>query len=362
MSMPNSFLYGILLSMKVAMYYRNNDVRVEEMPVPKIGIGELLVKVMASGICGSDVMEWYRIKKAPRVLGHEIAGEIVQLSPELSAISHQPSALKIGDRVFVSHHVPCNTCRYCLSGYHTSCETLHRTNYDPGGFAEYLRVPEINVDRGVYILPDDMSYEEGTFIEPLACVIRGQKVANLKPGQSVLIIGSGMSGILHINLAKALGAGRIIGTDVNDYRLNAALRFGADAVINAKENVPERVKKLNDGRLVDCVIVCTGAMPAIEHALQSVDRGGTILFFAVPEPGINISVPINDFWRNEIKMMTSYGAGPSDLSVAIDLIRAKRVDVKNMITHKLSMSEAHLGFKLVAEARDSIKVIIEPWR
>lgn len=341
--------------MKVAMYYRNNDVRVEEMPVPKIGKGEMLVKVMASGICGSDVMEWYRIKKAPRVLGHEITGEIVEIGEEVTNY-------KKGDRVFVSHHVPCNTCHYCLSGYHTACETLHRTNYDPGGFAEYLRVPEINVDRGVYVLPENMSYEEGTFIEPLACVLRGQKVAGLKPGQNVLVIGSGMSGLLHINLARALGAGKIIATDINDYRLKAALKFGADAVINAKEDVPKRVKELNEGRFADLVIVCTGVMPAVNQALQSVDSGGTILFFAVPEPGINISVPINDFWRNEIKIMTSYGASPADLSLAIELIKAHRVDVKDMITHKLAMSEAGLGFKLVAEGGESIKVIIEPWR
>ncbi|MFA4828952.1 MAG: zinc-dependent dehydrogenase [Thermodesulfovibrionales bacterium] len=341
--------------MKVAMYYRNNDVRVEEMPVPKIGKGELLVKVMASGICGSDVMEWYRIKKAPRVLGHEITGEIVEIGEEVKNY-------KKGDRVFVSHHVPCNTCHYCLSGYHTACETLHRTNFDPGGFAEYLRVPEINVDRGVYILPDGMSYEEGTFIEPLACVLRGQKVASLKPGQSVLVIGSGMSGLLHVNLARGLGAGKIIATDINEYRLKAGLKFGADATINAKEDVPKRVKELNEGRLADLVIVCTGVMPAVNQALQSVDSGGTILFFAVPEPGINISVPINDFWRNEIKMMTSYGASPTDLSLAIELIKAHRVDVKDMITHKLAISEAGLGFKLVAEGRESIKVIIEPYR
>jgi L-iditol 2-dehydrogenase len=346
------------LSMKVAMYYRNNDVRVEEMPVPKIGKGELLVKVMASGICGSDVMEWYRIKKAPRVLGHEITGEIVEAGEGVKNY-------KKGYRVFVSHHVPCNTCRYCLSGYHTACETLHSTNYDPGGFAEYLRVPEINVKSGVYILPENMTYEEGTFIEPLACILRGQRVANLKKGQSVLVIGSGISGLLHINLARDAGAERaekIMATDVNEYRLNAALKFGADSVINAKKNVPERVRKLNDGRLADCVIVCTGAMPAIEQALQSVDKGGTILFFAVPEPGINVSVPINDFWRNEIKMVTSYGAAPSDLALAIEFISAGRVNVKDMITHKLGMSEAQLGFKLVAEAKESIKVIIEPWR
>ncbi len=341
--------------MRVAMYYSNKDVRVEEMPVPKIGKGELLIKVMASGICGSDVMEWYRIKKAPRVLGHEITGEIVETGEGVKNY-------KKGDRVFVSHHVPCNTCRYCLSGYHTACETLHKTNYDPGGFAEYLRVPEINVDRGVYLLPENMSYEEGTFIEPLGCVLRGQRVVNLKPGQSVLVIGSGMSGLLHVNLARALGAGKIIATDINKYRLDAALRFGADDAIHASENVSRRVRELNENRLADCVIICTGAMPAINQALQSVDSGGTILFFAVPEPGINVSVPITDFWRNEIKIMTSYGASPSDLAIAIELIKAQRVNVKDMITHRLSLSEAGLGFKLVAEAKESIKVIIDTGR
>lgn len=341
--------------MRVAMYYNNKDVRVEEMPTPEIGSGEILVKVMASGICGSDVMEWYRIKKAPRVLGHEITGEIVEIGEDVKSY-------KKGDRVFVSHHVPCNTCRYCLSGYYTACDTLHKTNYDPGGFAEYLRIPEINVDRGVYLLPENMSFEEGTFIEPLGCVLRGQRLANIKPGQSILVIGSGISGLLNINLAYALGAGRIIATDINKYRLDAALRFGADAVIHASENVSKRVRELNEKRLADCVIICTGAMPAINQALQSVDRGGTILFFAVPEPGINVSIPITDFWRNEIKIMTSYGASPADLAIALELIYSQRVHVKEMITHRLSLSEAGLGFKLVSEAKESIKVIIEPWR
>ena len=143
--------------MRVAMYYSNRDVRLEEMPIPTIGPGELMVKVLASGICGSDVMEWYRVKKAPRVLGHEIAGEIVEVGEGVDQY-------RIGDRVYVSHHVPCNTCHYCLNGYHTVCDTLRTTNFDPGGFAEYIRVPTINVDRGTLILPKESSFEEGGFI------------------------------------------------------------------------------------------------------------------------------------------------------------------------------------------------------
>ena len=173
--------------MRVAMYYNNKDIRIEERPKPKIGPGEILVKILASGICGSDVMEWYRIKKAPIVLGHEIAGEIVETGQGVEKY-------KVGDRVFVSHHIPCNTCRYCLNGFHTVCETLHTTNFDPGGFAEYVRAPQLNVDRGTFVLPDEVSLEEGTFVEPLGCIIRGQRVAGLRPGMTVLILGSGISG------------------------------------------------------------------------------------------------------------------------------------------------------------------------
>ena len=341
--------------MRVAMYYNNRDVRLEEMPTPQIGPGELLVKVMASGICGSDVMEWYRIRKAPLVLGHEIAGEIVEVGENVEQY-------RLGDRVFVSHHVPCNTCRYCLNGQHTVCETLHTTNFDPGGFAEYLRVPRLNVDRGVFLLPDGVSFEEGVFIEPLACVVRGQRVARLQPGQTVLVLGSGISGLLHIALARALGAGRIVATDINEYRLDAAQRFGADVAIHAKDDVPARLRQANEGRLADLVIVCTGAFPAFVQALQSVDRGGTVLFFAPTEPGVDLPVPVNDFWRNGITLMPSYGNSPLDAVVAIELIRARRVPVREMITHRLSLAETGLGFRLVAEARESIKVIIEPYR
>ena len=340
-------------NMKVAMYYNNNDVRIEEMPVPSIGDNELLVKVKASGICGSDVMEWYRIKKAPRILGHEITGDIVEIGKNVKKY-------RIGDRVFVSHHVPCNTCRFCLNNQHTLCHTLHSTNFHPGGFAEYLRVPEINVDRGVFVLPKEMSYDEGVFIEPLACVVRGLKTAEMKPGQIVLVLGSGISGLLQIKLAKAWKAGKILATDVEEYRLKAAKKFGADAVIHAKDDVPEQVKKHNDGKLADLVILCTGAPSAVKQALKSVDSGGTILFFAPTEPGIEIPFPLFDLWNKQIKMVSTYAGSPEDINIAIDLIKSKKVNVVDMISHKLPLSEAAKGFQLVAKAQESIKVILEP--
>lgn len=338
--------------MRVAMYYNNHDVRVEEMPVPNIGDGELLVKVMASGICGSDVMEWYRIKKAPLVLGHEITGVIVEVGKGVKDY-------KVGDRVFVSHHVPCNICHYCLNGHHTACETLHKTNYDPGGFSEYIRVPRLNVDRGVYILPDGISFEDGTFIEPLACVVRGQRLAKFKPEQSVLIIGSGISGLLYIKLLHTSGARRIIATDINEYRLNVARQYGID-VVNARDNMMERFLELNNGRLAEFVIVCAGSLKAAMQSLEYVDRGGTILYFAVPKPEEKVPIPLNEFWRNEITIMTSYGAGPEDIETAITLLKTGKVWVNDMISHRLSIDKAQFGFQLVAEARESLKVIIEP--
>lgn len=338
------------------MYYNNRDVRVEEMLIPQIGPGELLIRIEASGICGSDVMEWYRIHKAPLVLGHEIAGEIV-------AAGDGVTRYREGNRVCVAHHVPCNTCHYCLSDHHTVCDTLRQTNFDPGGFAEYLRVPAINVDRGVYLLPDEVSYEEGTFTEPLACVLRGQRMAGLQPGQSVLIIGCGISGLLHLELARAQGAGRLMATDLDESRLKMAGQFGAEAAILAQDDIPARVREANNGRLADRVLVCTGATSAAVQALYSVDRGGTVLFFAPTEPGVTLPISINDlFFRNDITLTTSYAGSPADHLRAVELIRSRRVRAREMITHRLSLAEIGLGFQLVAQAQKSMKVIIEPQR
>ena len=340
--------------MRVAMYYNNKDIRIEEMPIPGIGPGELLVRIEASGICGSDVMEWYRVKRAPLVLGHEIAGEVVEVGEGVGRY-------KKGDRIVASHHVPCNTCRYCLSGHHTVCDTLRSTNFEPGGFAEYVRLPAINVDYGVYPIPDEVSFEEATFTEPLACVLRGQRIAGLRPGETVLVIGSGIAGLLHIQLARSLGAGRVVATDISDARLKTAKAFGADAAIHASKDIPSELRTVNDGWLADKILVCTGARSANLQALESVERGGTVLFFAPTDPGVTIPVSVNElFFRNDITLTTSYAGSPADHMTAMELIRAGRINVRKMITHRLSLSETSKGFQLVAEAQEATKVIIEP--
>jgi L-iditol 2-dehydrogenase len=342
------------MTMKVARYYGAGDIRIEEMPVPEPGPGEVVVRIRASGICGSDVMHWYREGRGPVVLGHEIGGEI-------AAAGEGVTSCRPGDRVSASHHVPCNTCRYCRNGHHTVCDTLRRTNFYPGGFAEYVRLPQINVDRGIYLLPDGMSFEEATFIEPLACVYRGQRTAGMRMGQSALVIGSGISGLLHVQLAKALGAALVVSTDISEFRLNASRRLGADGVINAVDDVPKAFRDMNGGRPADVVILTAGAEGAISQAFRSVDRGGTILFFAPAGKGVSVPLPVNElFWRNEITLTSSYAANYDEHIISMELIRQGRVNVRDMITHRLPLAETAKGFALVEAAGESLKVIMTP--
>ncbi len=275
--------------MRVAMYYSNRDIRLEEVPRPEIGFDEVLVRIEASGICGSDVMEWYRLHKAPLVLGHEIAGVVVEVGSGVK--KYQP-----GDRVAASHHVPCQTCPYCRSGHPTVCDTLRQTNFHPGGFAELVRLPAINVDRGLYPLPDEMSYEAATFIEPLACVLRAQRTARLSPGQTVLVLGSGISGVLHVQLARSLGAGRIFATDVSPFRLEAARKLGAEQAWEARKFSPAALRTANEGRLADLILVCTGAVPALQQSLTAVERGEPSCFLPLPTRALPSPSPSTTFF------------------------------------------------------------------
>lgn len=340
--------------MKCALYYSNKDIRLIEKDIPKINDCEVLMKVEASGICGSDVIEWYRRDKVPLVLGHEVTGVIVETGKNVKKY-------KAGDRICAAHHVPCNICKYCLSGHQTVCETIRTTNFDPGGFSEYLRLPEINVKNGIYLLPDSVSFEEGTFIEPLACVVRGQRLAGVKPADTVIVFGSGLSGLLHISLLRAAGASRIIAVDINDKRLEYAKKFGADYAFNAKDLSVDAVKDINEGFLADIVILSTGADGAILQGLKSVRRGGTVLFFGAADEGAKLPLSINEiFWRTEVTLLSSYAGSILDHRTALELIRSGRINVKDMITDRFPLEGIAKGFELTAKAKDSLKVIINP--
>jgi L-iditol 2-dehydrogenase len=335
--------------MKVSVWHNNADIRLVEVPTPTPGPGEMLVKVLSCGICGSDVVEWYRLPRAPLVQGHEMGGEV-------AAVGRGVTGFCPGDRVFVAPKVPCLECRYCRQGRYPVCSGVKERL--PGAFAEYVLVPAALVARGAYRLPDAVSYDQATFIEPLACAVRAQNLAGIQAGQVVLVLGCGMSGLLHVRLAKHKGC-RVAATDLNAGRLRLAAKSGADPVLDAAGDVPGRLQS-ELGRKADAVILCTAAAEAIAQAWKSVDKGGAVVFFAVPGPGREVVIPVHEFWTQEVRVLTSYYCGPPDIQEALALLAAGKIAVDDLVTHRLPLGETAAGFRLVADGKESIKVIIKP--
>jgi len=339
--------------MRVAMYYRNNDVRIEEAPVPEIRHGEMLLKVMATGICGSDVHEFYRVHKAPLILGHELSGIVEKVGDGVEDF-------KPGDRIFSFHHVPCGACPRCINGHMTACDTFKKVHFYPGGFAEYVRIHPLQVRLGAIKMPDDMDFEIAAFGEPVGCCVRGQRLGKVAPGKKVLIIGSGIAGILHVQLSKIFGASLVVSTDINPYRKELAKKFGADAVLDASEDVAARFRELNDGWGADTVILNAMAPQAIQQAMDAVEKGGTILVFGLGGPDQTMDIPLGKFLAGEISVVTSYSGDPSDSHHGFNLIKSGQLNVRDMITHRFPLEEVQEGFKLVSAAGESLKVMLYP--
>jgi L-iditol 2-dehydrogenase len=355
-------LLSTVNTMKAAVYYTNSDIRTEDVEDLSVGPGEIKVKIMACGVCGSDVMEWYRIKRAGRpggigAFGHECTGIIAEVGSKVDP------KWKVGDRVVVTHHVSCNTCNACIRGHTTACDILQKTKFKNafGAFAECVVLPEINVDRGILRLPESVSFEIGTFVEPLGSVLRGQQWAPTSDGRSILIIGAGITGLLHIQVARLNGAGFIAISDINPDRLKVAQKFGADATIFATEDVPKKFKELNGGLGADTVIMTAPIPICVKQSLEAIGQGGTILFFAPTNPEIQSEINLWNLWQKEITITHSYGADFHNLSTALKWIQYKRINVTDMITHVFPLKETVEGFLLTAQPRDgSLKVIIHP--
>ena len=342
--------------MKVAKYYRHDDIRVEEMPVPQIGPGELLVRVEACGLCGSDAMTWYADQKAPTVLGHEPTGVVAQVGEGVMGFA-------VGERLFVHHHVGCLECHYCLRGDYTMCSAFAQTHLDPGGFAQYIRVPRPNVECDVLHLPEEISFEEGTLIEPLACAIRGMKRVRVEAGDTVAILGAGVSGLLFLQLAKVWGAGLAAMVDLITSRLDVAKRLGADLVIQAdKEEVAARLKEANEERGADLVIVTPGTIKAMEEGLRLVGKGGTVLLYAPTPPGLTLPLDPGQLFWDHVTITTTYSSNHQDTRMALELIRQGEVKVAPLITHRLGLGQVAEGLRLMAEGQEALKVVIMPWR
>lgn len=338
--------------MKVAKLYSFNDIRIEDIPIPAIGPKDALIKTRACGICSGDVMPWYIEKKAPLVLGHEPAGEIIE-------VGRGVTSLKPGDRVFTHHHAPCFTCRFCRRGDYVQCETWKKTKIIPGGVSEYILIPETNLENDTLILSDSLSFEDGTLIEPTACVVKALKRADIKRGDAVLVIGLGVMGQLNIMLAKKHGAGKIIGADMVQFRLEKAQEFGADEIIDvSKDNLIDSLKDLTDGDMADVVIVGPNNVDAMQQGISSTGPGARVLFFTPAKPDEQLIINPNDLYFKDINIITSYSCGPTDTADALELIEQGVVRAEKLVTHRFPIEKTAAAFRLTAEAGESLKSVI----
>ncbi|MEM3770138.1 MAG: zinc-dependent dehydrogenase [Candidatus Bathyarchaeia archaeon] len=338
--------------MKAAVYHSQSDIRIEEMPIPQIGDDEALVKMKACGICGSDLMDWYLRNRAPLVLGHEPAGVIVEKGENVKSFD-------IGDRVFVHHHVACLKCHYCLHGDYTLCEQFHKTNIFPGGFAEYFKVPAPNLQLDTLKIPDSLSFEEATLIEPVGCCIRAIKKCGIKKGDSVAVIGAGTTGIIQTVLAKIYGAGKIVVSDLVDFRLKLAERFGADVAVNPLNNdLAAVVRKEIDGRGVDLAIVTAPSLEAYKTGLGICRKGGKLCVFAPTEPGKILEISPKQLFFNELQIIPSYSTSHVETKEALKLIKSGKIHVKDLITHCFPLEETAKAFKTALKDKESLKVIV----
>jgi L-iditol 2-dehydrogenase len=338
--------------MKVAVYHGPKDIRVEEAPTPKIGEYEALVEMRACGVCGSDLMDWYLSGRAPLVLGHEPAGTIARKG-------YRVKGFEAGDRVFVHHHVACLKCHYCLRGDYTLCKQFQETNIEPGGFSEYFRVPALNLEVDTLKIPDGMSFDEATLIEPIGCCLRAMKKCGLQAGDSVAVIGAGVTGIIHLMLSKLLGASKTIVSDPFDFRLDAARRFGADVVVNPEDEDAVTVAKAEtDGRGVDLAVVTAPSLQAYDTAMSVCRRGGTVCVFAPTTPDSTMRVRPKELFFSELRLVPSYSTSHVETREALELMKSGKLRVRDLITHRFAIEDAAEAFRTAREGKENLKVIV----
>jgi L-iditol 2-dehydrogenase len=323
-----------------------------ELPIPVIGTGELLVQMRACGLCASDVMEWYMKPRAPLYPGHEPVGIV-------AAVGEGVAQFVVGQRVFLHHHVPCMVCHFCRRGSFSQCPTFRATRLYPGGLAEYIRVPALNVQLDVLSLPDELSFEAATLIEPLACCVRGINRAAIRPGDSVLVLGAGSNGLMLAQLAQQRGAVPVMIVDPIAYRRQRALDVGIDYALDPQTGtVLDQIFAMNDGRKPDVVIVTPSSISAMQQGIVLVGPGGTVLLFAPPPPEALLPVTPNTLFFQEISLRTSYSAGPYETRHALDLLRSGRIRPESVITHRFPLKDAAQAFQLVAKPGDALKVVV----
>ena len=337
--------------MKAVRVDASGDVAVVQSPEPEIGPGEALMRTKISGICGSDLLDWYVRGKAGSILGHEVAGELVAVGEGVRAFSP-------GDRVVPHHHAPCLACAECAAGRFVHCAQWRASRLDPGGMAEWVRIPAGNLARDTQRIPDQLTDEEATFTEPLATVVKAFRRGRFAPGQSILCVGLGPAGQLAIRLARALGASHATGADRVTSRLAMALKSGAEDGIHVdREGLAEGARRLTAGRGFDFVFVCPGKSEVVREAAEAVAAGGTLLLFTMSPPGETWAAMLHNLYFREISLVPSYSCGPDDTREALDLLGSRRILVADLVSHRFPLEEAVAAFARAREPDGSMKVV-----
>ena len=350
------YLYPTLMkfTMKAAFVKDSSSVVVEDVEKPILGTGDVLVKMHACGICGSDLEKVFGKYSQPSTrLGHEPSGTIEKVGENVTDF-------KKGDRVFVHHHVPCYSCHFCLHGNETMCKKYSETNLSPCGLAEEFIVPQWNVNHGgILKIPDSMSFEEAAMIEPLACCIRAWDKFSFQKGDSTAIFGVGATGMMHVMLSIIHEFDKIFCIDVNEFRLDFARKFNiTDAIKSSVPDIKQKILDQTDNRGVDVAIVATGSLQALSSAIDLVRKGGTVVMFGVPSKGAMINLNMSVIYSKEITMISSYAASDSDTKAALELIQSSKIDVKKLITHRYNIKDSPKAFEHAHHGVDSMKIII----
>jgi L-iditol 2-dehydrogenase len=352
---------AIPVTMSAAVYRGVDDVRVETVPVPKISAGELLVKIHTCGICGTDLKKIHSgSHSAPRIFGHEMSGTVVRTGEGVTNF-------RVGDRVMIFHHIPCGDCYYCHAKTYAQCETYKKVGAGAGtgepsggGFAEYIRVADWIVRRGVVKVPQHVSFEQASFIEPVNTCLKGVKSLRLQPGETVLVMGQGPIGIILALLAQRDGA-RVVVSDLYDERLVAAKGFGLTQTINAKrDDVVATAKKLTDGRGVDAVMVAVGGNALIRPAMDATRPGGRVMLFAQTQRS-EVAIDPSTVCMDEKTLMGSYSASVDIQDETVDLVFNGGIPFEKLISHRFSLSRSVEAIALASDPRpDSMKIVIQP--
>lgn len=333
--------------MKAVEVSPDGSISVVERPVPKVGPGDALLRTRASGICGSDLLDWYVRRKAGTILGHEVAGEIVEVGDAVESFA-------AGDRAIPHHHAACGECAECASGRAVHCREWRESALDPGGMAEFVRIPAANLSRDTWRTPPEVSDEEATFVEPLATVVKAFRRGGFTPARSLLAVGLGTTGQLAIRLARSSGATRIAGADRVASRLALAEGSGASELFD----VSRKPFDASVAQPFDFVFVAPGKAQVIESALAAVAPGGTLLAFTMAAPDEHLSVSPHDLYFREVAIVPSYSAGPHDMRESLAIVAGRRVTVSDLVTHRFPIGRAPEAFARASDPEGSLKVLL----